>query len=249
MRTVVEAVPDRREFLYEWQDEGPGRLFEDIFTVKNLITEELELYWRDDITSLKFINLFPNCKKLHLSLVRSLACAESASFVVEFPLLHKLQEVSLGLNIKSPDFNFSNIQIGPTLHKCELNYDFQSKPNPLSVAKFVENNPNIRVMILIRGFVPEILSVLTRGLKNLTYLQILSPALIVMSQENANDICDCLSLKDIELDHVPETLLKQLTKRFHRDAGRPKQDLYVAKIQEGFPLFHIKVFKDAAASK
>lgn len=210
--------------------------FEDVLTVRNETLEELKLYWRNDESCIKLINLFPNVKILH----SSLKMPENDSFTVQFPQLTKLQEVYL--NYRSELIDLNTIQIGPTL--LELKFEGQLPPNSLeALSKFAKDHPNIRKLSFMSGFKLLEQQQLICDLKRLENLKI-----VYMwpdyDQKFIDHVCDCTNLKNIRMSDLPINLSNQIIKRFHTDADRPACDLHTT-FEPSNSSFHVAICEDA----
>lgn len=232
---------------YEFFPGSPKRSFEEIFSnFTNLATEELELYWIHDEEAIKFINLFPNCKKLSLILLREM----SAPFEIGFPHLQNLQEVSLSLFIRSTNYDFNNIRVGSKLLKVKFICSMPMYLTTESMLKLTKNNPNIQSLTFIESINHESLQVVTSELRNLKSLVVQSSSADFLLQQNDVDlICDCQSLEDIAVDYVRKEFKNQIVKRFHTDVGRSKYDMVITDILYSSECCNIKICENAVFSK
>lgn len=217
----------------------PQLPFEEVFSdLKNLSTDELTLRWMHDESALKFINLFPNCKKIDLTL----SSANTTPFEIKFPHHQNLEEVSCSMTVPR-DYDFNNIKIGKKLLEVRLDCRKPIFRTPESILKVIKNNPNIQSMTFKEGITNETLQVITSNLKNLKSLAILFDN--GMNQNDVNLICDCQSLEDVDFNYVPKKFQQQIVKRFHTDVGRSNNDISLIDLPID-DICNIKILKNAA---
>lgn len=228
--------------------ESPGKTFEEVFIEKNLSVTYLALDWTDDDTSIKFINLFPNCQSLYLHLWAKSDRQKKSQYVIEFPLLKNLFETSLCCNVSDDELDY--IRVGNSLKACDFTWIKNKEACAIAWTKFIKRNINIRKLSLTNEIDHHSLLVITSKMRQLKHLDIKS---LSFQSENFIDqpmvdiICDYAPIQDIEMKQVKETFGNQIVDKYYVNKERCPSDVFINLNTES-KMMDIKIFHNAKYS-